>query len=628
MKRIILSALSFLGSLTAFSQMYVSPNSYVFVNDQFMYVKQDVNLQNNGNFFLRNNSQLLQGTTGVGANTGAGKLSVFQEGTVNNFQYNYWCSPVGNASAAVGNEAFGITMLNRPTGLTTSTAATILPTNNYNGTASPLAIAPYWIWRFITSNAYAQWAYVGAATAINAGEGFTMKGTSGNDTTVADAIEGVQNNAGNKQRYDFRGKPNDGTISVAVSNGNFTLVGNPYPSAVDLNMYLRANAPGPDLLWGTADDVGLNNTSIDGTAYFWEQVAVNSHYLNQYEGGYGTYTPGSGYTPADFWNYNGDGTYNVNLVPAGTANLHLRFTPIGQGFMVRGDGAGTATMRNSYRVFRRETDVDATPLARSTTESSSIDSDLFYDEIPNVAGTDYTTQRVNYYAPQIALVAFINDGGYLFNRLGFANGYSDGFEKGADTPGVNAANPISFYQVLEGTTNEFRTSLTSFDIDKGYPIGFRCDSQTRFQVRVSEYLYGFDLSDEVFIHDKLTDIYYDIKNGVFDMTLPAGDNKTRFEITFKNTGGTLTTPDEANNMFAVVQNNEQGMLTILNTYKKDIKSITLYDITGKLILNKENLGNNDSYQFATGALSDGVYVVKATTADNINVSKKVSIYKK
>ena len=70
MKKIILSTLGFLGSLTAFSQMYVSPNSYVFVNDQFMYVKQDVNLQNNGNVFLRNNSQLLQGTTGVGANTG------------------------------------------------------------------------------------------------------------------------------------------------------------------------------------------------------------------------------------------------------------------------------------------------------------------------------------------------------------------------------------------------------------------------------------------------------------------------------------------------------------------------------------------------------------------------------
>ena len=47
-----------------------------------------------------------------------------------------------------------------------------------------------------------------------------------------------------------------------------------------------------------------------------------------------------------------------------------------------------------------------------------------------------------------------------------------------------------------------------------------------------------------------------------------------------------------------------------------------------IFLNKENLGNNDSYQFATGALSDGVYVVKAATADNIIVSKKGSIYKK
>jgi len=626
MKRKILSLVALLGVVTIVNaQMYVSPGSYVFVNNQYMYITQDISIQGSGNFYLRNTSQLLQGGSGSGSNAGEGDLSVFQEGTVNNFQYNYWCSPVGNPLVAAGNNSFGITRLFRPTSLITSVAST--NTTGFDGTSNPLVISSRWIYRFITSNLYSQWVHVGAGASINSGEGFTMKGVSGTDATVADTSEGVANNAGG-QRYDFRGKPNDGTISVAVSSGNFTLVGNPYPSAVDLNMYLRANTPGADLLWGTADDVGLNNTSIDGTAYFWEQVAVNSHYLNQYEGGYGTYTPGSGYTPADFWNYNSDGTYNVNLVPVGTANLHLRFTPIGQGFMVRGDNAGTVTMRNSYRVFRRETDVDATPLARNRNESFSIESGLYYDEIPNVAGTDYTTQKVNNYAPQIGLVAFVNDGGYLFNRLGFANGYSDAFEKGADTPGVNASNPISFYQILDGTTNEFRTSLTYFDINKGYPIGFRCNSQTRFQVRVSEYLYGFDLSEEVYIHDKLTNIYYDIKNGVFDMTLPAGDNKTRFEITFKNTGETLTTPDEANSMFTVVQDNEQGMLTISNTYRKDIKLVTLYDITGKLILNKENLGTNESYKFATGALSDGVYVVKATTADNIDVSKKVSIYKK
>lgn len=242
MKRILLSTLGLISSFTVFSQLYVSPNSYVFVNDQYMYVKQDVNLQNNGNVFLRNTSQLLQGGTGAGANAGAGDLSVFQEGTVNNFQYNYWCSPVGAPLAAAGNNPFGITRLYRPTGLTASTAATILPTSNYNGTSNPLAIAPYWIWKFITSSTYAQWVSVGSASTINVGEGFTMKGTSGTDNTIAQLAENVQNNTGSRQRYDFRGKPNDGTISAPVSNGNFTLVGNPYPSAVDLNMYLRANA--------------------------------------------------------------------------------------------------------------------------------------------------------------------------------------------------------------------------------------------------------------------------------------------------------------------------------------------------------------------------------------------------
>jgi hypothetical protein len=57
------------------------------------------------------------------------------------------------------------------------------------------------------------WVYVGAGSTLNPGEGFTMKGTSGVNTTT---VAGVQNNSGNKQRYDFRGKPNDGTIAIPL----------------------------------------------------------------------------------------------------------------------------------------------------------------------------------------------------------------------------------------------------------------------------------------------------------------------------------------------------------------------------------------------------------------------------
>ena len=187
---------------------------------------------------MRNTSQLLQKGSGSGLNSGTGKLSVFQEGTVNNFQYNYWCSPVGNG-AGVGSDAadnlFGISLLNRPSGLVSSTAAEILPMGSYNGPTTggaggTMQIAPYWIWKFVNQTpVYASWQFVGNTVALNPGEGFTMKGTSGSDALVADTAEGVANKVGLAQRYDFRGRPNDGNISVAVSNGNMTLVGNPYP---------------------------------------------------------------------------------------------------------------------------------------------------------------------------------------------------------------------------------------------------------------------------------------------------------------------------------------------------------------------------------------------------------------
>ena len=612
MKRIILSTLGFLGSLTAFSQMYVSPNSYVFVNDQFMYVRQDVNLQNNGNFFLRNNSQLLQGTAGAGANTGAGKLSVFQEGTTNNFQYNYWCSPVGNASAAVGNEAFGITMLNRPTGLTTSTAATILATNNYNGTASPLAIAPYWIWRFVTSSTYAQWAYVGSATGINAGEGFTMKGTSGTDATVAQAIEGVQNNSGSRQRYDFRGKPNDGNMSIAVSAGNFTLVGNPYPSAIDLNAYLLHPA---------------NAAVINGQAYFWEQVTVNTHILNQYQGGYGIYNPGTGiYTPAAFWTYDGLGNQGI---PAGAGTVfQRRFSPVGQGFMVMGTAAGNVTMQNTFRVFVKEGVVNQSQFAR-TGEVSSTDvydtSSEFFPEIPNVAGTDYTQIRKGT-APYIRINAMYNNGGVRPTTIAFLDTATDGFDYGADgrSPSGETAE---FYYVLTDMPHEYVATAVQFDIDKRIPVGFRCTASTNFKLQVKDVV-DFDANQPVYLHDKQTGIYYDIKNGIFDMVMPAGDNRTRYEITFKNTDVVLNNPTDVADAFTVFQNNENGMLTIYNTLNKDITSLMMYDVTGKLVLNKANLGKAVSYEFSTSALSDGVYVVKTKTRDNLDVSKKVIISRK
>jgi maltose-binding protein MalE len=84
MKKILLTSLmiAFAGVVNA--QLFVKDGSYVFMTNQYMTVMQDVNLNNTGNFYLRNTSQLLQKGAGGSVNTGTGTLSVFQEGTVNN----------------------------------------------------------------------------------------------------------------------------------------------------------------------------------------------------------------------------------------------------------------------------------------------------------------------------------------------------------------------------------------------------------------------------------------------------------------------------------------------------------------------------------------------------------------
>ncbi|MCD8519254.1 MAG: T9SS type A sorting domain-containing protein [Flavobacterium sp.] len=70
------------------------------------------------------------------------------------------------------------------------------------------------------------------------------------------------------------------------------------------------------------------------------------------------------------------------------------------------------------------------------------------------------------------------------------------------------------------------------------------------------------------------------------------------------------------------------MLTITNTLNKDITSLVMYDVTGKLVMDKGNIGKANSYEFSTASLSDGVYIVTAKTRDNLEMSKKVIVSRK
>ena len=640
MKKITLLVVFFVFGFSAYSQLYVGSNGYVFNNDNVVYVKQNVNLNGTGAIYLRKEGQLLQGSTTSGANVGTGVLSVFQEGTSNNYGYNYWCSPVGQPNAVAANSDFGISQLNRATGVIAASPAIILPQNSYDGssTNSSLSIAPYWVWKYIASNVYNTsgsngWVFVGASGSVAPGLGFTMKGVSGSDSTIAHPVsgalgDGVSNNPINNQRYDFRGKPNDGTISIPVgaaagpNYANNTLTGNPYPSAINLNLFLLENS-GYIINYPAGTYASGGTPIIDGKAYFWEQKKnANSHNLANYEGGYGTYAPTASsalnpgtYTAATYNTYNSNGTPNTTGSSSGSTFKRM-FTPIGQGFMIQGVVSGNAVMKNLYRTFVKEGVVSNSQFEKNANNSLVSDN---WEVIPNVAGINYENFS-KLPAPQFKLHTIINNELTKESAVAFNDNATDGYDIALDAASMDDFVKDSYFPLVPN--EKFVITTMPFDMDKKIPVAFTTNASCSYKITVSE-LINFDLSNEIYIHDKVTDLYYDIKNGFFETTLPSGTYLDRFEITFKS--NVLSAGVTIAENFAVYQNNTLQTLRIENPTLLDISSVSLYDITGKIIFAKEKVGIDNVYEFPTSTFSDGIYIVKLVAKNNQSLSHKIIV---
>jgi hypothetical protein len=406
------------------------------------------------------------------------------------------------------------------------------------------------------------------------------------------------NNPGSAQRYDFRGKPNDGNITVNVGANNYTLTGNPYPSAMHVNAFL----------------LDVANSACTGVAYYWEQnKTVNSHVLLAYQGGYGTYSPvslGSNgiYVPATFNTYNIDGTLNATGVSSGLT-IERKYAPIGQGFMVKGSSSGSITLKNSYRLFNKEGNYSQ--FEKTSNGSSSTAA------VTDVGGTVETI-------PQIRLNTIMNNQFTSQLALAFVMESTDQVDRGIDAKSpVEESVPNDVYFVLDN--DRYVIQGLPFNIDKRIPIGVKSAEGGTFTFDASMVL-NFDESQPIYIYDALDGIYHDVKNDTYEVTVPAGVTTTRFELTFKNTTLSSATITAAN--FRIFQNNQDHLLTISNPKLVEIASVKLFDLTGKLLFDYNNLEVLEHYSFSTNGLSDAAYLVQVITKDNHKVTQKVIITSK
>ncbi|MBK5193052.1 MAG: T9SS type A sorting domain-containing protein [Flavobacteriaceae bacterium] len=585
MKQIYVIAF-FLLPFPGFSQLYIKPygdqDSYVYVEGQFIYVEKGIDLtinpsgMTNAGIYLRDEAQLLQGNSNS-ANTGNGLISVFQEGDATAYTYNYWSSPVQNNSNSL---LFG-NILFEPVDKTNSNKAKI--TSELNGNANPLTISNRWIYKFSGAD-YSDWVYIGNTFDINPGEGFTMKGVSGTNMNVV--LYGISNNPGNQQRYDFRGRPNTGNITLEINEDESRLVGNPYPSALDLNAFL------------------LENKSITGIAYFWDSSPVTSHYLNEYEGGYGAYSPAAGnngYVPAVFSKYDGNGNpINHNHE---TGNYYARrYSPIGQGFLVVGNEKGSLTFRNEYRKIEKENS--------STSEFKAKLIPLKISDTENVALLRLNVEFNNKYIRQLLLI--------------HSEIATSGIDRAMDAQNLSLLESDSGW-LLENES--YLINVLPFDLYEKIPLYLRLSEKTELNFKIAA-LENFN--SEVFLFDSETGLYYDLKNQDYKIQLNEGEYHKRFKIAYTNPD-LISAKEEIEEMvkplknYAIFQNNPLTRLEITTPTQNTSTSIALFDGTGRKIFEFKNVANQNYFEFPTSNLSNGIHIVKITGPTGTIISKKVII---
>ena len=557
-------------------------------------------LKLNGNIDLVGESQLVQKRYSTTSNptvqfnesildvTSSGYTERDQQGTRDFYTYNYWSSPVGISNTISNNNNYTLPDILNDGSVSVSPISITFLTSGYNGTpgtpgVTPVGIADYWIWKYANkvSDTYSQWQHVRSTGNLLAGEGFTMKGVHNSGTSFSE-----------QQNYAFNGKPNNGDISLTLSAGNDYLIGNPYPSAIDADEFILDNI---------SDGAGRAASNIfDGTLYFWDHFAGNTHVLREYQGGYATYTLMGGIIAVST-------DTRIDASGAFGTKIPKQYIPVSQGFFVTADAGGSVTFKNSQRIFKTEASDPSLFLKGGNKKNKS-----------SVAKSNDNNKDTR----QKIRLMFDSPKGYHRQLLvGIDKNTSNDIEKGYDAP-LTENNVEDMFWIFK-ENNFVIQAVNNFDENQILPIGIKTNIEGISTIKIDD-LENITNDIDIYLHDKELNIYHDLKENNYEVYLSVGEYLSRFEITFSNPQ-TLNTNEVANNTeLEVYFSNEKESVVIHNPSLKLIESVEMFNILGQALF-KFTTNTNDNYiEYNAKQIKTGAYILKIDTEYG-NVSKKVLI---
>jgi hypothetical protein len=349
--------------------------------------------------------------------------------------------------------------------------------------------------------------------------------------------------------FTFTGVANNGDIPVGITrdpafpNGgrSHNLLANPYPSAID------------------ADKLITDNLDIDGVVYLWSAATANVGI-------------GQAYTQADYMVYTLAGT----VVPNTINKPFDGKIASGQGFLVKSlVNSGTVTFNNCMRLTTNNNQFQKV----KNTKTVAADSYKL-----NMTGENGVFSQI--------LVSYLPNATLGYDRMYDA--------------GRNSLSTAQLFSIFEGDGRRLAINARpSFVADDIVPIGVSKTSTypETFTIALTEKTGIFTTAEQsVYIHDAVTNTYFDLNNGDFTFTTDK-NVLDRYKIAY--TAGTLSNPKfENNGVFASLNKNVIALQSSV-----PLTGIEVYDLTGRRIL--ESKINNTLSSTTAFVFPKAVYIVKA-----------------
>ncbi len=378
------------------------------------------------------------------------------------------------------------------------------------------------------------------------------------------------------------------------------LVGNPYPSALDADEFIKDNIK---------DGAGRAATNIfNGALYFWDHYAGQTHILNQYVGGYATYTLMGGVVALS------NDPLTASNGSFGTKTPR-RYIPVAQGFFI-GTGVtdltsnnpnlstpvtgGTINFKNTQRAFKAES-VAESQFFR--TQNGAANNDSAEDERQKI--------RLVFESPNESFRQIL---------VGVDENSTNSFDIGYDAPMIDL-NADDLYWNISDAKYAIQ-AVSNFNSEQIIPIGIKTSVEGLTTIKIAV-LENISESTQLYIHDSETGLDHNIRNSDFIISLPIGEYNDRFSLRFTGQALGINAPTE--NKPIIYFTNVDSSLNIKNTnLNLNLKSVTLFNLLGQQIstYNLEN-ENQQDIKIPILNIASGTYIVKIATDTNESFSQKI-----